>query len=162
LRGLSEDPAARFPSMDALVAELSRDPAAILRRRLTLVAVVGLVIAGGLGWRMQRIAPCRGAEGRLRGIWDGARKQAAHAAFVRPGAPYAEDAFAGASRALDDYARAWAGQHTDACEATRVRGEQSGELLDMRMQCLDTRREELAALADLYSHADADLVRRAV
>src|SRR5262249_55841401 len=47
-------------------------------------------------------------------------------------------------------------------EATRVRGEQSDELLDLRMQCLDARREELSALADLYSHADGELVRRAV
>ena len=33
--------------------------------------------------------------------------------------------------------------HADACEATRVRGEQSQELLDLRMACLDDRLTQL-------------------
>jgi tetratricopeptide (TPR) repeat protein len=159
-RGLAEDPAARFPSMDALVAELSRDPRAVLRRRISIAAAVALVVAGFVGWRSQRAAPCRGAS--LASVWNDARKQSVRDAFARTGAPYANDAYAGVARALDDYARDWALQRTDACEATRVRGEQSDELLDLRMQCLDARREELSALAELYSHADDELVRRAV
>ena len=34
----------------------------------------------------------------------------------------------------------------EACEATLVRGEQSPELMDLRMLCLDRRRGELRAL----------------
>jgi tetratricopeptide (TPR) repeat protein len=161
-RGLAEQPAARFPSMDGLVAELARDPGVILRRRITAAAALGLVVAGIVGWRTQQKSPCRGAEARLRGVWDDGRKQLVHGAFAATGQPYAEDAFASTARTLDDYARSWVGQRTDACEATRVRGEQSDELLDLRMRCLDARREELSALADLYSRADADLVRRSV
>ena len=48
--------------------------------------------------------------------------------------------------ALDAYAAAWATRRTDACAATRRRGEQSEELLDLRMTCFDRRRAELAAV----------------
>lgn len=46
--------------------------------------------------------------------------------------------------------------------ATRVRGEQTEELLSMRMVCLDRRRKDLAALTGLLAEADAKMVERAV
>src|SRR5262249_9470034 len=63
---------------------------------------------------------------------------------------------------LDRYAAAWAGMHTDACEATHLRGEQSAELLDLRMECLARRRDALSTLSELLGHADAALVDNAV
>jgi tetratricopeptide (TPR) repeat protein len=51
--------------------------------------------------------------------------------------------------------------HTDACEATHRRGEQSDELLDLRMECLGRRLEETRALVELFAHADAQVVARA-
>jgi hypothetical protein len=83
------------------------------------------------------------------------------AAFVATGAPYAADAVRGASEALDAYAGAWASMHTEACEATRVRGEQSEELLDLRMECLARRLEETRALVEVLARADAPVVVRA-
>ena len=38
--------------------------------------------------------------------------------------------------ALDEYGAAWTHMYTDACEATHLRGEQSDEVLDLRMGCL--------------------------
>jgi tetratricopeptide (TPR) repeat protein len=52
--------------------------------------------------------------------------------------------------------------HTDACQATRVRGEQSEEVMQLRMECLDHRREELRALTDVLAQADPQVVQRAV
>ena len=40
---------------------------------------------------------------------------------------------------LDRYAARWADMYTEACEATQVRGEQSAEVLDLRMECLNQR-----------------------
>jgi tetratricopeptide (TPR) repeat protein len=48
--------------------------------------------------------------------------------------------------------------HADSCEATRVRKEQSEELLDLRGQCLRERREELRATVDALAKADLALV----
>jgi tetratricopeptide (TPR) repeat protein len=50
----------------------------------------------------------------------------------------------------------------EACEATRVHGEQSEELLDQRVACLDQRRQSVKALVDLLAHADALVVEKAV
>jgi tetratricopeptide (TPR) repeat protein len=51
--------------------------------------------------------------------------------------------------------------HVDACRATRVRGEQSEEVLDLRMSCLEQRHDELKALTDLFARADAATVEKA-
>ena len=50
----------------------------------------------------------------------------------------------GSRRQLDAYAQEWIAAHQDACAATAIRGEQSGELLDLRM-ALSTRRPGRAA-----------------
>jgi eukaryotic-like serine/threonine-protein kinase len=59
--------------------------------------------------------------------------------------------------ALDDYARAWSGQRIEACRATHVLGEQSGELLDLRMECLDRRMDELDALVTALASGAPDV-----
>ena len=63
---------------------------------------------------------------------------------------------------LDDYAEAWVAQHTDACQATAVRGEQSDAVLDLRMACLQHAKIRLVAVTDVLAQADADVVSRAV
>ena len=45
---------------------------------------------------------------------------------------------------LDQYAVDWSNQYKDACEATRVRGEISEDVLDLRMACLGDRLKELS------------------
>ena len=63
-------------------------------------------------------------------------KSAMREAFLATGKAYAADAFAGASAVLDRYARRWTELYVDVCEATHLRGEQSAEVLDLRMTCL--------------------------
>jgi tetratricopeptide (TPR) repeat protein len=50
----------------------------------------------------------------------------------------------------------------EACEATRIRGEQSEQLLDLRMACLDARRRDLRAFAAVLREADGDVVDKAI
>ncbi len=162
LRGLEVNPDKRWPSMDAILEALARDPAA-RRRRIGSVVAVGLMIgAAGLAtFRGLRGPGCDGAAAELRNVWDGSRKAAVQAAFARTKLPYAADSFAAVSRALDGYAGSWVAMHVDACEATHVRATQSAELFDLRMQCLSQRLDDLRAQVDLFAAADADVVTRA-
>jgi tetratricopeptide (TPR) repeat protein len=110
---------------------------------------------------------CQGGGQRLAGIWepgtDGTpRKAAIHKAFAATGKSYAEAAFTSASRYLDQYASRWAAMHDDACEATQLRGEQSAEVLDLRMSCLNDRLTDLRALTDVFVTADDKVVENAV
>jgi tetratricopeptide (TPR) repeat protein len=83
-------------------------------------------------------------------------------AFLASGRSYAGDAWSGVERVLDAYTRSWTGQRKEACEATQVRGEQSQELLDLRMHCLDRRLGDLRSLTALLSTGAPDVVERAV
>jgi eukaryotic-like serine/threonine-protein kinase len=161
LRGLAADPAARHPSMEELLDRLENDPGAVRRRWLAVAAAVvtlGVVFAGLGFFQARRSQLCSGAESRLAGVWDAGRKEAARAAFARTGLPFAPEAWSRAEKALDSHVRSWSAMHRDACEATRVRGEQSEDLLDRRMFCLDQRLGEVRALVDLFAWADADVV----
>ncbi|MCY1064215.1 protein kinase [Nannocystis sp. RBIL2] len=53
-RGLQADPAARWPSMDALLTALGRDPTRV-RRQLALALALLAALAGGGAWAWQRL-----------------------------------------------------------------------------------------------------------
>jgi tetratricopeptide (TPR) repeat protein len=138
---------------------LSRHRQRIAGSVAVAVVAVGLVLSYR-AIRHDRRLLCRGAETRLAGIWDEGRKRAAHDAFVASRLPYAEMAFANVARTFDAYAQAWVAMHTEACEATRVRGEQSEDLLDRRMECLDERLQEAKAQIELFTSADGQVVEK--
>ena len=52
--------------------------------------------------------------------------------------------------------------YTDACQATQVRGEQSAEVLDLRMACLNEHLGNARALSDVFAAADGKVVENAV
>ena len=150
LRGLSVDPAARFPSMDALLAALRHEPALSGARRFTASAVA-----------------------KLEGVWeppaaddqqpgDSPTKSEIRAAFLATGKPYASAAFEAASRVLDRFARLWVDTYVDTCEATHVRGDQSTEILDLRMEALQEALDDLGALCKELRQATPDTVEKAV
>jgi hypothetical protein len=163
LRGLSHRHEQRFPSMEALLEALRPREAPRSAGWWMVAAVIPLAVAAGLVAysRHDDRKLCRGAERKLTGVWDDARKQAMHTAFAAAQLPYGESAFDAVSRALDEYTRAWTSMHVEACEATRVRGEQSDAVLDLRMSCLDRRLGEVAALSSLLATADAATVKEA-
>jgi eukaryotic-like serine/threonine-protein kinase len=163
-RGLEEEPARRFPSMMALLREIeslrSRG-----RRWLALGAAAAAVGLGSFGVAhavSARAHLCADAAVGLRGVWDDDARSAASRAFAAAGAPNADETWQRVSKTMDAYAASWVASRTDACEATRIRGEQSDAMLGLRMQCLDRRRGELKALATVFAHADGDVVQHAV
>ncbi|HVU52291.1 MAG TPA: protein kinase [Polyangia bacterium] len=172
LRGLRPNPDERFPSMKALLEALEKDPAVALRRRAMTVAAVLLPVAVGLGVR-QSVAShqsvCGGAADHLADVWEltasgveSPRQAAIHRAFLASGKSYAADAWASVRRILGSYAQSWANMYREACEATHVRGEQSSEVLDLRMSCLQERLGGLRALTQVYTAASGEVVENAV
>jgi hypothetical protein len=143
LRGMSPRPEDRWPSMAALLEELRWDPRA--RRRRWLLAGAAVVTVGASTMALSSLRArggerCSGAQTRLAGVWDPARRDAARAAITGAGVAYGEATWEHVSPRLDAYAAAWAGMHREACEATTVRREQSAEVLDLRMACLERAR----------------------
>jgi len=163
-RGLKPDAEARHPSMTALLAALSDDPGEKLRNRLLAGAVVLLVAASGAAavlTQVEQSRACRGAERLLDGVWDDGARAKAKAAFEATGRSYAPLAWEHARAEMNAYGREWVKARTEACEATRVRGEQSEAMMAARFDCLERRRDELAALAQAYATADVETVDRA-
>src|SRR5207237_4984500 len=105
---------------------------------------------------------CQGAERNLAGVWDQPTIAKVGSAFQASRKSFAADAFRGVQRELGAYASAWTAMHTEACQATRLRGEQSDELLARRMICLDQRLGEMRALTALFARADAQVVQTSV
>jgi tetratricopeptide (TPR) repeat protein/tRNA A-37 threonylcarbamoyl transferase component Bud32 len=126
---------------------------------LTVAALAGTVRGVQLSERPQL---CRSAGDRVGGVWDADVKARVRQAFLQTGKSYAADTFWSVDRLLQDYLARWRGMYTDACEATHVRGEQSEEVLDLRMSCLQDRLEAARSLTQLLAHADGAVVDNAV
>jgi tetratricopeptide (TPR) repeat protein/tRNA A-37 threonylcarbamoyl transferase component Bud32 len=164
LRGLTTDPKDRHESMDALLAELGKDPSAVRRRWLAAGASLAVLVGAFVGLDhlvTQQAEACAGAAEKLAGVWDDDRRTALRRAFSATSLAYAEDTATRVERWLDEYTAAWAKMHEEACEATR-RGEQSQILLDLRMACLHDRRAEVDALVGVFAEADSAVVTKAV
>jgi tetratricopeptide (TPR) repeat protein/predicted Ser/Thr protein kinase len=163
-RGLSVDPERRWSSMDELLEELQHDPA--LGRRRWLVAG-GLVASFGAAViltpmfsepQAAAVDPCPDPSPQLDGVWDERRRAEIEAAVLRSGVDDPNAAWGRIAGVLDEYAASWVSMREDACEATHVRGEQSEQLLDLRMQCLDARRVELEVATELLAGGDPEVV----
>ncbi|MBS1122299.1 MAG: hypothetical protein H6Q90_4527, partial [Deltaproteobacteria bacterium] len=146
-RALASHPAHRFPTLDALAAELGRDRRR--HRRTVAIGAVALVVgaaAGVIAYRARApaalVTSCDGGLARRQAVWSDEVS-----ARVRAG--LGETAWsAQALGSLDQVAHDWEGSYRVVCEATRVRGEQSDRLLELRMRCLDRTLERFVALAD--------------
>ncbi|ACY16628.1 serine/threonine-protein kinase [Haliangium ochraceum] len=161
-RGLSPAAEDRYPSMEALLTELGRDPAR--RRRLLLMGALAAVLLGVSALSLARAwtaAPdtCSGAARELAEVWSPERERAL--AEVFSGRAYAEEAWPRIARGLDGYAAAWATMHEQACRAHQ-RGEQSGAMLDKRMACLERRKGALGSAVDVLFESEAVSLERAV
>jgi tetratricopeptide (TPR) repeat protein/predicted Ser/Thr protein kinase len=163
MRGLSLHPDDRFPSMEALLEALSQEQRRLHRRgALAAAGVLALAAVSGGGYAYQQSRVCAGAPSLVASVWGPEARQKLETSFLATGRPFARETALKVARMLDGYAGQWATMHTQACEATRVRGEQTEELLSMRMVCLDRRRKDLSALTGLLTQADGKVVERAV
>jgi len=165
LRGLSVDPDDRFPNMEALLTALSFDPSLRRRRRVaaaliaggaaSLLALVGMEVFGGA-------PPCEGAERHLLGVYDRPVREDIRAAFLATDQPFAPRVLETTLAGLDVWSGTWLTMRREACEATHVHHEQSTQLLDLRIACLDRHKRRLHATAAVLRNADKDVVLHAV
>jgi len=157
-RALARDPAARWPSMAAIVAVLDRPP----RRRRWPGAIVATTCVVAAAWIARDRDPCAGGETTASTMWNDEAAARVRSAFAA--------AAPGQGAALADHLdermtsrrEAWAAMHREVCEATRVHGVQSDALYDLRMRCLDRRRGELGALVEALGSIDAAAIGDAI
>ncbi len=164
-RGLRAEVDERYASMAELLSALGDDPGVRRRRRVLALAALALPAAAALGaYRLAaapRADPCGGGEAKAEEAWGARARAEAERAFGAAGKPYAAEAWRQTRAALDAYGARWAATHREVCEATQVRHEQTADRMALRMECLDARRRELAALARVLAGADAEVVERA-
>ena len=165
-RAIAYEPGERWPSVNDMLAALERDPYRAWRR--AGFVTLGLAAAGtlALGVGLARApgkdrAMCHGGEARRGAAWGAEARDSVRAAFAATGLPYASDAAGAVSRELDEYTSRVAQSSDDTCAATRLRGEQSDEAMELRMACYEARWREVGALVDILRHADVDTVKEA-
>ncbi|MFV8753756.1 tetratricopeptide repeat protein [Nannocystaceae bacterium ST9] len=170
-RGLAGEPEQRWPDMASLLAALSDDPSQRRRTRLLFGGAL-LAFASTLAWGLLRSpeppaiveapAKCTGASAALAEVWNPERAQAIATTFAARSESWAPDVAAEIDRRLGEWTERWTSGRTGACEATEVRGEQSAELMDLRIACYDRKLRELAPVVELLASADDQVARKAV
>lgn len=161
-RGLSANPADRWPDMDVLLKTIR--PRRVRSRRATLfvVALVAFSTFGiGYGvWTRQRLLMC-GSDARLKGLWDAPRKAKLKAGFAQTKLSYAAETWTATERALDVWTGEWLAASREVCEAARIRKIDSPEVTAQKTACLDERLSDLVGLVSLFDAADHDVVNSA-
>ena len=177
---LAHDPAARPATAMAVAGRLAAAEVARPRNRFVRqwlrartfwrqhralrAALIAAVLAAGAVRGVQvitRPSLCHSGDSKLAGIWDPRVKAQVRKAFLGTGQSFAADTFWSVNRLIEDYVQRWVGTYTEACEATHARGEQSAEVLDLRMSCLQDRLGGLKALTAVFAQADAPVVENA-
>ncbi|HEY5920923.1 MAG TPA: tetratricopeptide repeat protein, partial [Kofleriaceae bacterium] len=159
--GLRADPAARPPTIGALLPALRS--ALVPRGKIALGIGAGLVLIVGASIITVRVAgspaadPCALSPTRTPAM-TAQQEQKIRAAFAASKRPYAEFAAEHVIKSLRAFPARWADTRRASCVATKVRGEQSDELFDLRAACLDERARGVATMVGLFEVADADLV----
>jgi eukaryotic-like serine/threonine-protein kinase len=165
-RGLSLDPAHRYPSMDALLQDLSSDPRTQRRRLLRTAAVIALVagVATAVGAFAFSESPAQRAErecvervAQIRtGLWSGSRVQQMQNAFATAAGDLGSQTFERVRARMEPEVEAWARQSTRTC---RLADPVQRRVL---FGCLEARGQTLVSLSDLFAHADRPVVESAV
>ena len=163
--GLAPEPAARHPSMTALLAELA-ESLPRPRGAWPAVALVSAALASTASWLLLRdddpAAACAATvAAEIDPVWSEGPRATVERAFAATGLPYAADSFARTARLLDQRADEWSRLRQSACELAR--GAPSPGAADrLRARCLERRRLALAAWVDTLTRADAAVVEQAV
>ncbi len=161
-RALEVEPERRYPSMEALLAALARDPARAWRRRLAMLGgafAIGLATLGALAVRAERAQRCPAAAARrAQEAWPVARRRGIEQAFAATGAPRAEATAARVASRLDAWIERWRESSERTCERSHREGDATALLGE---RCLERRRAAFSALVSRLLAADADVVRGA-
>jgi tetratricopeptide (TPR) repeat protein len=162
VRGLAPDPDQRFPSMQALLSALDRDPARARRRVLALCGVLGLgalaVVAIDPSRRGQ-VGHCQTDASTWDSIWDAERAVAVQSAFVDTGHGDALGASDRIRAAVEAFVGRWESVREQTCRATPA--ELDAGARAERTLCLERQRRHVGGLTRVLTTADLGTVRRA-
>ncbi|MBX7115129.1 MAG: protein kinase [Myxococcaceae bacterium] len=163
LRGLAVDPNKRYPSMEALLNDLGRDPW-LLRRRfmgsVLAVAAAASLVAGALRYANSTAVMCQGGEKMMGAVWSPSRRETLAQALGKATDNLPPTARGRLLEQLDGWARQWQTEYAEACAATLVRGEQTRATLDARMLCLQSQLDDGDVLVQVLLEADAKAMGR--
>jgi eukaryotic-like serine/threonine-protein kinase len=165
-RGLAADPAARYASIDELIAAI--DPARrASRRRVIAVAAAGVGVAAVAGLVLLRGEhdpfgdACAAAGGERAQLWS-ARDRAAVAAAIRAtGVGFADDTVPRVDAAVASYLGDIATAEANVCK-NRPTTPDGRATFEQAVACLADRRRELAQMIAQLHHPNAADVQRAV
>jgi eukaryotic-like serine/threonine-protein kinase len=166
-RGLRADPAARFPSMRALLDELAagRRAGRVVWAVVVAAVAAALAIAAVLAHRAattrSAMAACEAGE-PLAGIWDAERQRDIEGALRSSGKPFAAAAWQRVQVELEAWAKAYQAERHAACAATWIARSQPEIQLLARLDCLSDRRRELRAVTQQLARSDATTAQYAV
>ena len=157
LRGLADDPGARFACMDDLLAALER---LVQPRRWPVAAtLVAGFSTGALVFASTPDEPCGSPEAALEGTWGPTDRHAVQTAFLRSGHAEAPQLLQRVQGELDAYTHAWVRMHEQSCRATFIGHTQSEALFERQQRCLQRHqgrlRATIDALADVSSASEA-------
>lgn len=163
-RGLAPDPEHRWPTMESLLTELSRDRSA-RQRRLSVVGAVIALAAGGFGWqaidRAQITRDCEAEAQAIEQAWTTERAEGIARAFEDANASYGPDTWSRAQPRVDAHAERWADARATVCRMSRLEGTLDPDLTARAESCLDEQLARLSALADQWEEADGSVLNRA-
>ncbi|MBX7082600.1 MAG: serine/threonine-protein kinase [Nannocystaceae bacterium] len=150
-RTLASDPAARFPTMDAVLEALAHGGRrGRARRRWAALAGVGAIAAGvaaAVVVPQQRArARCEREGAEIDASWNDSVRERASAAILTHASEPARASWAKAEAWLDRYAAQWRTTRTEVCLATAVEGLRSEALRDRAVACLEQRRRTFEGL----------------
>ena len=148
-RGLEADPARRYQDMGLVVKALLANPRARLLRVLPAAAAALAFVAAFWvgGYRAaDPLRRCQAGAQAVEPIWNPTRRAQLQAQFTRAGQAATWPI---AQRHLDRYAEQWRERYRQNCSAQFERRNQSGEVFDLRVACLDGRKVALQTFVEL-------------
>lgn len=167
VRGLAPEPEARFPSMTALVAALSRDP----RRRLVaaaMVAVVAILAAVTIlavlssGSAAPGLAAVCEDDHAIDTVWNDAARHRLASALAADGDAAAQATVTSVVRIFDAYAGDYKEARRRACTAALIDHTVPEADFLLARSCLVGRKNDLSALIDALATSGAASAERAV
>jgi eukaryotic-like serine/threonine-protein kinase len=166
-RGLATDPERRWPSMEALLTELSRGQARGRRRSILLgVGGLALLALGAEGARRvdraNRVTACERAGAEIEQVWNDEARASIRQRLVATEVPVAKATADKVMPWLDAHADEWRVNRTEVCLAASLEERLDAEDHDKAVWCLEDRRLSFEGLVELLSDPSPALVQEAV
>ncbi len=163
-RGLAPHPDQRFASLEALLRELARDPAAS-RRRWGWGAALAVGLAGIAGLVDLQLeadrSVCQDQGDAMTKVWTPERRDTLREAFESTGRAWATPTWRYTEVRLDTWADEWSDLSERACLSTRVWAESGERTYELRQACLDRHLAGLEATLEALETLDGPALDRA-